>query len=233
MAGVSMTGISMTTTDMMSRIRGLYAITDTGLLQGRLLPAVEAALQGGAQVIQYRDKLATGLTAEAKHREQDRRRDEGAALLALCRQHRIPLLINDDVELAWDIGADGVHLGQGDGSLVAVRARLGSEAIIGVTCHDQLHLARIAARDGASYVAFGAMFASGTKPLAQPCPLAVLNDAKTQLALPLVAIGGITPDNAASVIHAGAHSVAVIASLWQAPDIRARAQQFSQEFVRT
>lgn len=228
-----MAGISMTTTDTMSRIRGLYAITDSSLLQGRLLPSVEAALQGGAQVIQYRDKMTADLAADAKLHEQQRRHDEATALLALCRQHRIPLLINDDAELAWAIGADGVHLGQSDGSLVAARARLGANAIIGVTCHDQLHLARIAARDGASYVAFGAMFTSGTKPLAQPCPLAVLTAARTQLALPLVAIGGITPDNAASVIDAGAQAVAVIACLWQAPDIRARAQQFSQEFVRT
>ena len=129
------------------------------------------------------------------------------------------------------MGADGVHLGQSDGSLIAARLRLGDDAIIGVTCHDQISLAETAARDGASYVAFGAMFASGTKPLAQLCPLAVLTRARAQLALPLVAIGGITPDNAASVIHAGAQGLAVIASLWQAPDIRGRAQQFSQEFV--
>lgn len=219
-------------TTMTSRVQGIYAITDSSLLQGRLLPAVEAALQGGARVIQYRDKIAAGLSADAKFREQQRRHDEATALLALCRQHRIPLLINDDVELALAIGADGVHLGQGDGGLIAARERLGSNAIIGVTCHAQISLARIAARDGASYVAFGAMFASATKPLAKPCPLAVLTEARAELALPLVAIGGITPDNAASVIDAGAQAVAVIASLWQAPDIRARAQQFSQEFVR-
>ena len=216
----------------MSRIQGLYVITDSALLQGRLLVAVEAALQGGAQVIQYRDKIAASLFGSALHKEQQRRHHEALALLALCRQHQVPLLINDDVELAAAIGADGVHLGQGDGSMPAARTRLGSDAIIGVTCHDQISLARIAARDGASYVAFGAMFASGTKPRAKPCPLAVLTEARTELTLPLVAIGGITPDNAASVIDAGAQALAVIASLWQAPDIRARAQQFSQEFVR-
>lgn len=217
----------------MNRIQGLYAITDSILLQGRLLASVEAALQGGAQVIQYRDKIAPELLGRALHKEQQRRHDEALALLALCRNHHAPLLINDDVELAAAIGADGVHLGQSDGSLLAARARLGSDAIIGVTCHGQVSLAQIAARDGASYVAFGAMFSSGTKPLAQPCPLSVLTHARAQLALPLVAIGGITPDNAASVIDAGAQAVAVIASLWQAPNIRARAQQFSQEFVRT
>lgn len=217
----------------MSRIQGLYAITDNTLLQGRLLTAAEAALQGGAQVIQYRDKMAAGLFGNALRQEQQRRHDEALALLALCRAHQIPLLINDDIELAAAIGADGVHLGQRDGSLAAARIRLGSDAIIGVTCHDQISLARIAVRDGASYVAFGAMFASSTKPLAQTCPLAILGEARSQLTLPLVAIGGITPDNAASVIDAGAQAIAVIASLWQAPDIRAQAQQFSQEFVRT
>ena len=208
----------------MHHIQGLYAITDNRLLAGRLLPAVEAALQGGAQIIQYRDKSVS-------NHDWQRRQDEASALLALCRRYHAPLLINDDVELAVAIGADGVHLGQSDGSLIAARIRLGDDAIIGVTCHDQISLAETAAHDGASYVAFGAMFASGTKPLAQLCPLALLTRARAQLALPLVAIGGITPDNAASVIHAGAQGLAVIASLWQAPDIRARAQQFSQEFV--
>lgn len=217
----------------MSRIRGLYVITDTALLQGRLLAAAEAALQGGAQVVQYRDKIASGLPSNVLHTEQQRRRHEALALLSLCRYHHAPLLINDDVELAADIGADGVHLGQGDGSLTAARTRLGSDAIIGVTCHDQISLAQIAASQGASYVAFGSMFASGTKPLARPCPLSVLTEARAQLTLPLVAIGGITPDNAASIIDAGAQAVAVIGSLWQAHDIRVRAQEFSQEFVRT
>jgi len=217
---------------MTSRVRGLYVITDSHLLQGRLLPAVEAALLGGAQVVQYRDKIAAGLTGNRLLLEQQRRHEQAFSLLSLCQQHGIPLLINDDVELALAIGADGVHLGQADGSLISARQRLGKDAIIGVTCHAQINLAQIAARDGASYVAFGAMFASGTKPLAQPCPLAVLTQARAELALPLVAIGGITPDNAASVISAGAQSVAVIASLWQATDIRLCAQQFSQEFVR-
>lgn len=216
----------------MSPIHGLYAITDSAMLQGRLLTATEAALQGGARVLQYRDKLPPGLCELARHQEQQRRHDEASTLLALCRRYEVPLLINDDIDLASAIGADGVHLGQGDGSLADARRRLGPDAIIGVTCHDQISLARIAARDGASYVAFGAMFASDTKPLARSCPLSVLTQARAELALPRVAIGGITPDNAASVIDAGAQAVAVIANLWLASDIRARAEQFSQEFVR-
>lgn len=219
--------------DGMSRIQGLYAITDRALLMAGLTDAVAAALRGGARVVQYRDKIDAGLTGDALAQERQRRHAEASALLAVCRHHAVPLLINDDVTLAAAIGADGVHLGQADTRLVEARARLGSEAIIGVTCHDQLGLAQVAARDGASYVAFGAMFVSGTKPLARPCPLATLTAARAALALPLVAIGGITPDNAASVIRAGAHAVAVIASLWQAPDIQARAHQFSQEFMHS
>jgi thiamine-phosphate diphosphorylase len=212
-------------------IQGLYAITDSQL-GDHLLASVAAALAGGARVVQYRDKIADRLNPADFEREQARRLDEASALLALCRQYQVPLLINDDVELAARISADGVHLGQSDGQVATARAHLGEHAIIGVTCHNRIELALQAVRDGASYVAFGAVFASATKPQAQLCSLATLRAARAQLTLPLVAIGGITPDNVASVIDAGADAVAVIANLWQAPDIRQRAQQFSQEFIQ-
>ncbi len=202
-----------------SSVSGLYAITDSTLLQGRLITAVAEALAGGVRVVQYRDKSA----------DTTRRRQEAAALLLLCRQHQVPLLINDDVALALAIGADGVHLGQGDESLGEARQQLGPGAIIGVTCHDRLDLARAAAADGADYLAFGAMFASTSKPGAQHCPLSVLAEAR-RFNLPLVAIGGITPDNAKEVIASGADALAVIASLWQSTEITRRAYQFSQEF---
>ncbi len=201
------------------RIAGLYAITDSTLLQGRLLSAVEAALSGGVRMLQYRDKSG----------DSARRRSEAEALLALCRRHQVPLLINDDVELAQAVGADGVHLGQGDAALATARQQLGAQAIIGITCHDRLDLAAAASAGGADYLAFGAMYASTSKPGARPCPLAVLGAAR-RFHLPLVAIGGITPDNARDVIAAGADALAVIASLWQSPDIAGRAHQFSQEF---
>lgn len=211
-------------------IRGLYAITDA-TLGDQLLSAVSAALAGGARVVQYRDKLATGLSRAQWAIEQSRRHREASALLALCRQHHVPLLINDDIELAANIAADGVHLGQSDSDIATARERLGSEAIIGATCHNRIDFAQKAINDGATYLAFGTVFTSSTKPNAIHCPLATLSAAKAQFRLPLVAIGGITPDNVRQVIHAGADAVAVISSLWQAPDIQQRAHQFSQEFM--
>lgn len=209
----------MAPTPPRQRIAGLYAITDSSLLQGRLLVAVAEALAGGARVVQYRDKSSDSL----------RRRQEASALLLLCRRHGVPLLINDDVALAHEIGADGVHLGQGDAALTEARSLLGCQAIIGITCHDSLDLAAAAAASGADYLAFGALFSSSSKPAARHCPPAILTEAR-RFRLPLVAIGGITPDNVRDVIAAGADAVAVIASLWQAPDVTARAHQFSQEF---
>lgn len=199
--------------------RGLYAITDSELLAGRLLAAVEAALAGGARVVQYRDKSG----------DASRRHAEAAALLALCRRFEAPLLINDDLPLALAIGADGVHLGRSDGSLAAARAALGPDALVGATCHGSLAFAEEARRQGASYVAFGAVYPSATKPGAATVPLGLLGEAK-RLALPVVAIGGITADNAAPVIAAGADCVAVISDLWRAPDVTARARAITSLF---
>jgi thiamine-phosphate pyrophosphorylase len=198
---------------------GLYVITDTPLLEGRLVPAVEAALQGGAVVVQYRDKST----------DTTRRLEDALALRMLCRRYQVPLLINDDVELCVAAGADGVHLGQQDGSLQQARERLGSHAIIGVTCHDSLALAASACAGGASYLAFGAMYVSATKPGASHAALHTLTDAR-RLGLPVVAIGGITADNAVPVIAAGADCVAVISDLWRANDITARAQAIARLF---
>lgn len=196
--------------------RGLYVITDTELLAGRLLPAVEAALQGGAIVVQYRDKTP----------DNPRQLEEAIALRMLCRRYHTPLLINDDVELCVAVGADGVHLGQTDGSIRQARQRLGPDAIIGATCHDSLELAAAAVDNGASYVAFGAIYPSSTKPGATAASLETLSAAR-QWGRPVVAIGGITADNAAPVIAAGADCVAVISDLWRAADIAAHARSFS------
>lgn len=201
--------------------RGLYVITDSKLLAGHLLPAVAAALEGGASVVQYRHKSLQG---------GNRHWFEAEQLLELCRQYKAPLIINDDVELAAAIGAEGVHLGRGDGSLAAARQRLGADAIIGATCHDSLHYANEAANQGAGYLAFGAMYPSPTKPNTPQAPLSCLAKAQQRFHLPVVAIGGITADNAAPLITAGAHCVAVISDLWSAPDITARAREFSRLF---
>ena len=208
----------------MNRIHGLYLLTSErhpGL--AALLADCEAALQGGATVIQYRRK---GLPP-------DRQREEASALLALCQRHRRPLIINDDVELAAAIGADGVHLGRDDGALAAARQRLGPQALIGASCYDQLALARQAHAAGASYLAFGSFFASPTKPHAVRPPPALLTAARRELPLPLVAIGGITAENGGVLIDAGADALAVISAVLDAPDISGAAARFTRLFATT
>lgn len=205
---------------MLTFSRGLYVITDSTLLEGRLLTAVESALRGGAVVVQYRDKSG----------DSNKRRQEASALLALCHDYHVPLLINDDVALARSIHADGVHLGLQDGSLLEARQRLGKDTLIGATCHNRLENARTAKQQGASYLAFGAMFPSNTKPDVPLASPALLTEAR-HLELPLVAIGGIKADNAAPLIAAGAHNLAVISHLWLADDIETEARRFAQLFV--
>jgi len=203
----------------MNTLRGLYAITD-GAGAPRLLAAVEAAIRGGAGLVQYREKST----------DQGRRRAEAGALLALCRDHGVPLIINDDVELAASIGADGVHLGRDDGEVSAARVRLGPRAIIGVSCYDSLERAVHAAHSGADYVAFGSFFASASKPAAVRAPLSLLKDARAQLSIPLCAIGGITPQNGGDLVDAGADMLAVIQGLFGAADITAEARRYARLF---
>lgn len=201
-------------------LSGLYAITDPDLLPPeRLLPAVAAALRGGARFIQYRDKHATPL----------QQRERALALRELCHRHGARLLINDDVELAVAVAADGVHLGQSDGDLVAARAALPGK-LLGVTCHDSLTLAQHAADAGADYLAFGRFFPSRTKPGAPPCALATLQEARSRFALPLLAIGGVTPDNGGQLRTAGADLLAAIHGVFGADDIEAAARRYSALF---
>ena len=206
---------------MTTHWRGLYAITDDALLAHRLLPAVQAALSGGCRWVQYRSKCT----------DAQQRRREAAQLVELCRTHNASLLINDDVALAKTVGADGVHLGQDDMSLTEARRILGKQAIIGITCHNSLTLAQAAQQNGANYVAFGRFFASGTKQSASPADLSVLRAAKAQLAIPVVAIGGITLDNAPSVLQEGADMLAVVGDLFSAQNITARAQAYTALFT--
>ncbi|WPP43944.1 thiamine phosphate synthase [Pseudomonas sp. AN-1] len=208
----------------MKPLRGLYAITDSQLLaDGRLLPYVEAALRGGARLLQYRDKSG----------DAARRLREAEALAELCLRHGARLIINDDLELATRLGV-GLHLGQEDGSLSAARALLGREAIIGATCHARLELAEQARRDGASYLAFGRFFNSQTKPGAPAATPELLDEARARFRLPLVAIGGVTLDSAPELIARGASLVAVIHALFAAPnaaEVERRAHAFSQLFA--
>lgn len=198
----------------------LYAITDGELMAGdKLYRAVSAALEGGCRMVQYRDKS----------NDDQRRRTEALQLLHVCNQFGAKLIINDDVHLAKTVGAHGVHLGQTDGSPLAARALLGPDAIIGVTCHTSLALAQHAIRDSANYVAFGRFYHSHTKPDAPPAPLTLLAEARQQLgATPIVAIGGITLENARHLRAAGADLLAVSRSLFAADDITQRVQAFNQ-----
>ena len=197
----------------------LYAITDSQLLPDeKLFTGVAAALTGGCQYIQYRDK-----SADSVKRFLDAQR-----LLSLCNSHNAKLIINDDVQLAYRLKAQGVHLGQDDGDVRAARELLGPDAILGVTCHDSLLLAQEAIADGASYIAFGRFFSSHTKPGAQAAPLRLLSEARQKFpGVTIAAIGGINLQNASDVKAAGADLIAVCHSLFAAQDIEAQATLFN------
>ena len=208
--------------DNPSRIAGLYAIADTQYLDdARLLPAVGEAIAGGARIVQYRDK---------KHVAADRAR-QATELAALCRKHGALFIINDDVELAKQVQAAGVHLGKEDASIEQARTQLGSRAIIGVSCYNELARAEKAQAAGADYVAFGRFFPSRTKSQAVQADLGLLRAAKQKLHIPVVAIGGITPENGASLIAAGADALAVIEGVFGQADVRAAAERYARLFV--
>ncbi|ESS66945.1 thiamine-phosphate synthase ThiE [Methyloglobulus morosus KoM1] len=200
--------------------RGLYAITQ---IQGSqterpsiesLCEAVDAAIRGGAVVIQYRDKNPTDAPFAARE------------LVKTCHQYNIPLIINDDVELAALVNADGVHLGKDDNEIAATRKRLGNAAIIGVSCYNSMERALAAQSLGASYVAFGRFFPSSSKPLAAPADMETLRKAKSVLQIPIVAIGGILPENGGQLLAAGADLLAVIGGVFnQNPELAALAYQ--------
>ena len=203
-------------------LHGLYAITDPGLCPDeRLADQVEEALAGGCRVIQFRDKRPDRCLRERLARQ----------LLRVCRAHDACLLINDDLALAGEIGADGVHLGRDDPDPAAARSQLGEEAIIGVSCYNQLTLAREAEGRGVDYVAFGRFFPSRTKPGAVQAEPTLLRQARAAIDLPLVAIGGITPENGAPLIEAGADMLAVIHGIFGQPDIRKACHRLSALFA--
>lgn len=208
---------------MNSLRRGLYALTDSTLIpEDRLIPAVAAAIAGGAVLVQYRDK--SGDAAKRAWEAQD--------LVNLCRPLGVPLIINDDVALAAAVGADGVHLGRDDGDIAAARAALGPGALIGVSCYNELERARAAEAAGADYVAFGSFFPSSVKPGAVRAEVDLLRQARQQLNVPLVAIGGINADNGALLIEAGADLLAVISDVFGQDDIRAAARRIADLFEK-
>lgn len=203
-------------------LRGLYVITDRALARSRPLPDLVAeALAGGARVVQYRDKTD----------DHARRRDEACALARLCRSAGAMLIVNDDVELALAAQADGVHVGRDDAAIAAARARLGPDRVIGASCYDRFELAVAARQAGADYVAFGSFHPSPTKPAAVRAGLALLERGRRELDLPLVAIGGITPENGGALVAAGADMLAVIHAVFGAADVRAAAAAFAPLFA--
>lgn len=196
---------------------GLYAITQARNpdIKG-LARDVNAALRGGARVIQFRDKT----------KDHAWRLEAATLLKSICADFAAPLIINDDGRLALESGADGVHLGRDDNALDSARELAGEGIIIGISCYNDLHLAEAAAEAGVTYLAFGSVYPSTSKPGAVHCPLEVIMAAK-KLGLPLVAIGGLSLENGAAVIAAGADYLAVISAVFAAHDVRVAAAGFT------
>jgi thiamine-phosphate pyrophosphorylase len=203
------------------RLKGLYAITDEKLItEQNFTRSVELALQGGSRIIQYRDKSSN----------QSKRLQQASALRLLCNQYQAILIINDDVELAITVNADGVHLGKDDSAIRSARQRLGNNAIIGISCYDSISLALEAEKNSADYVAFGAMFSSPTKPDANNVSAEIISEAKQQINIPVCAIGGITSKNMPQLIQQGVDMVAVISALFSAADIKKAASSLDRHF---
>lgn len=203
--------------------RGLYVITDPNLLSGDRLPeAVGEAIAGGAVLVQFRDKRPASAERGAL----------AEAVLQVCRAAGVPLLVNDDVALAARIGADGVHLGRDDLTPAEARDRLGPQAIIGLSCYNEYARAEQGARAAVDYLAFGRFFASHTKPHAVRATPGLLSRARRELDLPLVAIGGITPENGRALVEAGADLLAVVHGVFGQPDVRSAARDYAGLFDR-
>jgi len=205
-------------------LRGLYAIADTGLLPAdSLLEQARAVLQGGARILQYRDKRSP----------YARQRQQAAALSRLCHEFDCLFIVNDDADLAAAVQADGVHLGRDDCGIAPARARLGHQAIIGLSCYNSLERAILAEQQGADYVAFGRFFPSRTKPEALQAQPELLQQARKALNIPIVAIGGITPDNGALLLRSGADMLAAIHGLFGQPNPTVAARAYGELCRRT
>jgi thiamine-phosphate pyrophosphorylase len=203
-------------------VRGLYAVTLDGLPGAELAARVAAALRGGASVVQYRSKST----------DRELRMQQARDLRALCASFDAVFIVNDDIDLALAVDADGVHLGKEDGDLASARGRLDGR-LLGASCYDDWNRAESAVGAGADYVAFGSFFPSQIKPHAVRADTSLLTRAKGCLRVPVVAIGGIEPANAGLLVSAGADAVAVVSSLFDAPDIEAQARRFANVFLQS
>jgi thiamine-phosphate pyrophosphorylase len=201
-------------------MRGLYLVTPDWDDTHELLKITEAALRGGAALLQYRHKTAS----------PELRREQAQCLLELCRGYRRPFIINDYVELCRELDADGVHVGGTDTAVEAVRAALGPDKIVGASCYGDLQLARDAHQAGASYVAFGGFYPSRVKKYPVTTPPEIVAQSKLEIALPTVVIGGMTHENSAPLVQRGADMVAAISSVYLAPNPEAAAREFANLF---
>jgi thiamine-phosphate pyrophosphorylase len=203
-------------------LAGLYVLTPELADTASLVARVAAAIGGGAAAVQYRSKQASTAL----------RREQALALCALCTARDVTFIVNDDVELACEVAADGVHLGRDDAAIGAARQRIGAGAIIGASCYDSLDIAQRALAAGADYIAFGSFFASRVKPDATRAQPSLLTRAKARWRVPVVAIGGITAANAAALTAAGADALAVISAVFDSADVTAAAFAFRSAFAR-
>ncbi len=201
-------------------MRDLYLVTPNWDDTEKLIAATDAALGAGAALVQYRHKEAG----------PDLRKEQAAALLALCRRHGRPLVINDHLDLCQAIDADGVHLGHTDDGVQEARALLGKDKIVGASCYGELALARAAVEAGASYVAFGGFYPSPVKKYTFVTPPELLDQARAEFSLPIVVIGGMTPSNAAPLVTRGIDLVAAITSVYGSRDPGAAARAFGALF---
>lgn len=206
---------------MAAKVNGLYAVTPELADAELLLRKVEAAVRGGASIVQYRNKMAS----------QPLRLWQLERLASICRRGGASLIVNDSADMAREAGADGVHLGRDDGPVCVARRILGPGKWIGVSCYNDLKLARDAVEAGADYVAFGSFFASSTKPGAVHATLGLLRQARKEIALPIVAIGGINAGNAGLLIQAGADAIAVVSALFDAADVEDEARRLCGLFA--
>ena len=206
----------------MKQLHGLYAITDASLIpEHNFSTIIEQALQGGARIIQYRDKST----------DFDKRLRQAAEIKALCAKFNSIFIINDDIELTLEVDADGTHIGIHDTALEDARRQLGQDKIIGVSCYNDFQLALQAEAEGADYIAFGSFFPSSIKPEAKRASIDLIHRAKQELSLPVCAIGGINRDNATGLIQSGVDMLAVISDLFRTQQVEHAAQAFTSLFV--
>ena len=205
----------------MLKTSGIYAITDCdNLIEKDLLEKTESILKTGVAILQYRDKQSN----------PEKKKQLALKLQSLCHQNNTPFIVNDDVDLAKEIAADGVHLGKDDGDIKHARKELGSK-ILGISCYNDIELALAADKAGADYIAFGAFFPSPTKPDAKKAGIELVQQAKAQLSTPIVAIGGITPENAKPLIEAKVDYLAVISGLYNSSDTIKATQSYNNLFI--